>query len=493
MDLLPGKPLSLWVDRLAARRFPALRGDREFDVVVVGAGIAGLSAALRLKRAGRRVAVIEMLRVGGQVTGRSTAKVTAQHGLIYHDLERRLGRHAARLYADAQAAGLAEIADHVHRHRIACGFERKAAHLFTARAETVERLAAEADAARRAGLPAELVRDVPLPVPAVAALRFADQAQFDPCPYLAHLAAEVDGGGSAVFEDTRVTAVLDGEPCAVTAGGFTVKAADVVVASHLPVVPDGAFHKKTTPRAHLVIAAPLERGRAPDGMFLGLDAPTHSIRGADGGRTLVVAGPSYATGHGGNTIARVREIESFARAHFPIGPVSHHWGNEDYDSQDRLPFVGRAAKDSRHLWVATGFGAWGFTNGAAAGRILGDALTGRANPWAELFDATREPAEVAGGGHAHHDDAGRPPRSPADLAPGDGAVFDAGEEKVAVWKDEAGVSHALSATCTHLGCPVAWNPAERTWDCHCHGSVFAADGRVLHGPAVGDLKAHKLP
>lgn len=501
---MPGHQGSVWAATTPSmRRRPTLDRDIEADVCIVGAGIAGLTAALRLKYAGCTVAVLESRKIGHQVTGRSNAKATSQHGLVYADLAARLGEEAARLYGEANQTAIEYIAGRVQDLGIDCGFERRAAYVFTGDAARVPELEREAETARRLGLPACLVRDVPLPYPAEAAVRFDDQAQINPLAYLDALATAVEGGSCNVFENTRALAIEDGEPAVVTTADGRVRAKNVIVATNLPVIPEGDFHEKTGPRSHPVVAATIPEQDAPDGMFLCVDAPTHSVRTApfgDGRRLLVVVGESYVPGEVADVAGMVGSLAGFVADRFPTAaPVQWHWINMDYDSVDRIPFVGLATRQSRHLHVATGFSSWGITGGTVAGLLLADAINGLDNPWQPLYDAARDPGKAANDGHppmrSEGENGGRKPPEggAAALAPGEAAVFETGDEPVAAYRDDQGRLHSVSAVCTHLGCTISWNNAERNWECPCHGSVFGPDGEVLKGPAVQDLPHRDAP
>jgi Rieske Fe-S protein len=223
---------------------------------------------------------------------------------------------------------------------------------------------------------------------------------------------------------------------------------------------------------------------APNGMFIAAEEPFHSIRtGRDGsGLVLVVLGPRFKTGQEADVASRFRELEEWASKNFRVGDVGWRWSNEDMDTADRLGFVGAPSQGSG-FYVATGFNAWGITNGTAAGILVADQILGRANPWSSLFDPGRPyPKDFNQAG---------PTATPIDdvakLTTGEGGVIEHAGEKLAIWKDEQGTVHAISAKCTHKGCVVTWNNADRTWDCPCHGSIFASDGSVIHGPAVEPL------
>jgi glycine/D-amino acid oxidase-like deaminating enzyme len=319
----------VWNQSVSISDHPQLAGEVEVDVAIVGGGIAGVTTALLLKLSGKRVALLEARRVGRQVTGHSNAKITSLHSLVYADLTARLGADAAGLYGAAHQAALGRIAEWVEERAIECGFERRPAYTFTQPPGWVAQIEAEYEAAIELGLPASLHRDIGLPYPVQAAIRFDDQAQFNPTAYVRDIAAALLGDQSFVFERTRVLEIEPGDPCTVRAASGAVHAKDVVLATNLPVTTAGEFHKKAAPRAHLVVAGRIEPERAPGGMYLSIDPPTHSVRTApsDGGRILIVVGESFAPGHVRNTAAmyaacgRSRAIASASATSSRSGPT----------------------------------------------------------------------------------------------------------------------------------------------------------------------------
>jgi glycine/D-amino acid oxidase-like deaminating enzyme/nitrite reductase/ring-hydroxylating ferredoxin subunit len=482
MTSLPGKSGSCWVASVKGESYPKLDRSLHAETVIIGGGIVGLTAALRLCEAGRQVIVLEGLRVGGQVTGRSTAKITTQHALIYRDLILRLGLDKARAYAEANRAGAAQIKDWARLYGIECDLETKAAYAYATNPERKADIEAEADAARKLGLAAEVVERAPLPFDTAGALRFPHQAQFNPAAYLSGLAQAVVKRGGGIYENSRT--VFIGEASrwrAVTKGG-NVHAENIVVATNIPVKSPLGMATRTQPRSHVAMAFRSDDAGLIDGMFISIDEPTRSLRmGRDQeGPLLVALGPKYNTGWDGNVASRFAELEGWVKANLPVGAAAWRWCNEDYDSFDRIPMAGEPdPKSSPGFFIATGYNAWGITNGTATGVMIADLILTGESPWRQLYDPSRPvPKDF------HKDGDSRSiVSSEALIQPGEGGVIVKGEEKIAVFRDDKGEYRRLSAKCTHKGCTVTWNNADKTWNCPCHGSMFAADGSVLHGPA----------
>jgi glycine/D-amino acid oxidase-like deaminating enzyme/nitrite reductase/ring-hydroxylating ferredoxin subunit len=436
--------------------------------------------------------VVEARRIGRQVTGRSTAKITCQHGLIYRHLIDTFDLDLAKRYAEANRRGVEQILTWVKELDIACDLEPKDAYTYTTDPARRHEIEAEAEAARRLGFDAEALAEAPLPFATAGALRFPDQAQFNPARYLIGLAEALKAAGGRIFENSRVTKVdKTGKRWRVTAGRGVLTAPYVFIATNLPMAGPGSYDQRTLPRCHIAMGFRLPSRAAIDGMFIGIDEPTHSLRtGRDrDGPLLVALGPKFTTGHDSDVAARFRNLEQWVRQNIQVGDTLWRWANEDYDSPDRVPFAGQPSNDARGLYIATGFNGWGISNGTAAGIAIADQIRGQSEPWASIYKpARRVPKGFNQGGDTQSsiDDI-------ESIPAGHGGVITRGKQKLAVWKDVDGRPHALSAACTHKGCVVTWNNAERTWDCPCHGSMFSADGEVIHGPAVTPLAAKKLP
>ncbi|MFO7285860.1 MAG: FAD-dependent oxidoreductase [Gammaproteobacteria bacterium] len=494
---------SCWLASVPERPLAApLEGDERAEVAVVGGGIVGVTTALMLQRAGRSVALLEASRVGHGVTGGSTAKITSQHGLVYHELEQRHGREAALRYARSNQAAREWIERQVDTLGIDCGFERRPAYVYAEGAAQVPSVEREAEAAARAGLPATFVRgDGRFPFEVHAAVRFDEQAQFDPVRYLEGLVADFVAKGGVIHEATRAIDVERGSPCTVVTRRGEIRADHVVIATNIPFLDRGGYFARVFPYRHMAIAATVPAARVPAGMFISADSPTRSFRTApwtENERLLIVVGEAFPTA-AADTVQRLMELETFAAERFGTAAPTFRWGNQDYYAADRIPFVGPLVPGITRIRVATGFNAWGITAGTAAAMILTDAIAGRDNDWAPLYDSrrigwrggarslVRKNVAVAAGWLAERIEQA-PPREPGSLRRGEGAIVSVSGKAAAAYRDQDGEVHLFDARCTHMGCRLRWNIAESSFDCHCHGSRFDVRGEILNGPAVRPLR-----
>jgi glycine/D-amino acid oxidase-like deaminating enzyme len=515
-DRLGGRQISLWLATASVTGYPALDTDLEVDVAVVGAGIAGLTAALALKRTGYTVAVLEAARVGTGVTGHTTGKVTSLHRLAYTELADRHGPDVARTYGQANQAAVEHIARVVAEEGIDCGFRRVSNYTYAESDDARAKARDEAETAARLGLPSVFTADVPLPFAVRGAVRFDGQAQLHAVRYVQGLARAVEGGGSRVFEDSRVTSVRDGAPVVVRTGQGTVRAHEVVLATNVPFggdVPSDGNLSSQDPglpagryylhRSYL-IASPASSPRL-SGTFISVDEPMRSILATDvdGSGFVLAGGEGHRATEPGDAADRYRRLAAFSRERLGTGEVSFRWSTQDSMPVDGLPYVGPLYPAAGHVHVITGLRKWGLTNGTAGALILADTLTGRHNPWAAVFDSNRKISAGASAGAAAPTAQPAPPAQPtgaedsqaavAALRPGVGAVIEVDGRPTAVFATASGDLLAVSAVCTHLGCTVEFNPDEATWDCPCHGSRFASDGKVIQGPAAVNLEPRRAP
>ncbi|MET1034964.1 MAG: FAD-dependent oxidoreductase [Arthrobacter sp.] len=500
---------SLWLDRHPPVPTDPFEADARYDAVVVGAGLTGLATALLLSRSGLDVAVLEARSVGAVATGNTTAKLSLLQGTVLTGLRRHVGADVARAYVDGNREGQAWLLRYLEEHRVPT--QRRDAFTYATSADGRAALERELEAVRDAGLAAVLTEDVGLPFPTRGALVLRDQAQFDPAAVLAALAADLRSRGSVVVDGVRVLDVKTGAPSAVLTSHGTVHAEHVILATGAPILDRGLYFAKLEPSRSYAAAyrVPGAPESLPAGMYLSADAPGRSLRTApDGGdELLLVGGNGHVVGRAGSTAALVADLDAWTRRHFPGAERTHRWSAQDYRSVNAVPFVGRLSRGGGRIHVATGYNKWGMTNGIAAALSLSADILGGHLPWARtLHHRARRPADVAEGlrlnaGVAGHlargwlraelgrkRQAAEPGATPDGGIPeGHGTVRRDGLRPVAVSRVD-GATCAVSAVCTHLGGVLAWNDAERSWDCPLHGSRFAATGKLLEGPATADLK-----
>ncbi|MBX0294963.1 FAD-dependent oxidoreductase [Haloarcula nitratireducens] len=495
---------SIWLDGSSPTTYDQLDRDLSVDTVVVGGGIAGVTTAARLKEAGQSVAVVERDRILTGTTGHTTAKLTSLHGLRYDHLLEHFGEAEARQYAEANQAAIDEVEATIEARDIDCEFERTPAYTYATSRDGRGDVRDEVDAARRVGLPATYTESTPLPYDVEAAVRFDEQARFDPRKYLLALARDIPGDGSYVFEDTKALDVDDGDPCRVQTEYGDLTADDVVMATNFPFVDRALYFSRLYPKRSYVVAARV-RDDPVEGMYYHSEEPYFSVRPRPGGdeSMVLVGGQNHQTGQGGSTEERYRALERQARERFDVESIEYRWSTQDYTAVDEVPFVGPHTPRSDHVYVATGFGGWGLTNGVAAGRLLSELVLGREPSWRDVYDPNRLQVGASMRAFLHynadsmrHFVGDRLEPSPAEkvgsLGRGEGTVVRDGATPVGVSRDADGELHAVSARCTHLGCLVEWNDGERSWDCPCHGSRFDCDGDVLDSPAVEELDAVDL-
>lgn len=499
MTQLSEKPVSFWIDSTPETNFPPLIDNLLVDVAIVGAGIAGLTATVLLKRAGLSVAVIESKRVAQGVSGHTTAKLTSLHQLIYAELIDKFGEEKARLYGESNEAAIAQVAALVEEEQIDCDFSRQSNYTYADTTDQLSKIVAEVEAAKKLGLPASLVNETSLPFAIAGAVKFENQAQFHVRKYLLHLAKSIPSDDNCyLFENTKVETVEQNNPCQVITDKGRLRAEKVLITTHLPILDRGLYFAKTYPKRSYIIGARIDSSQAPQGMFIGSGKDYNSIRTTpyQDGLLLLIGGGGHKVGEVSNTEECYLKLEQFAHAKFGIDNFDYRWSTQDMVSFDKLPYIGKLTPLDENIYVATGFSLWGMSNGTLSGMLLKDLVLGKSNSWTELYDSTRATPfltpqsvkqNISVGTHWVGDRLKGLTSSVADVKSNEGKVVTVKGEKIAAYRDETGNLHAVSAVCSHLACIVGWNNAEKSWDCPCHGARFNFDGEVIHGPAIKDL------
>ena len=495
--------LPYWIDSTALPRFSPLERDIDVDVAVVGGGITGLTAAFLLSAAGRRVAVVERDRCAQFDTGHTTAHVTMVTDLRLTELVDRFGRTHAQAVWDSGLAAIAQIDRIVREQKIDCAFAQVEGYLHAPAGEPTQKqadeLRAEADLATELGFDAAFVDQVPhVGGPGI---QFADQARIHPLKYLAGLAKAITANGGEIFEKSNAEEFFD-EPLGLRANGHRVRCREIVIATHNPLVGVAGmtsatlFQTKLALYSSYVVAGHVPRGTVPDALFWDTGDPYQYLRiDPQGDRDLVIfGGEDHKTGQMSDTDVCFTRLEHALARRVPRISLSHRWTGQVIETPDGLPYIG-AMTD--HQYAATGFSGNGITFGTLAGMMACDGVLDRRNPWTDLFDVDRKKIGSAWNYIKENADypyylirdrfAGTNGRSLRGIRRGHGKVIEYQGQSVAAYRSENGALTVKSATCTHLGCLVSWNAAERSWDCPCHGSRFSVDGRVIGGPAEAPL------
>lgn len=492
-----------WTDSTGFPEFDQLDRDLEVDVVVVGGGITGLTAAYLLGRAGRSVAVLDRDRCAQIDTGHTSAHLTMVTDSRLTELERRFGRDHAQAAWDGGLAAMMQIERIVDEHDIDCDFEWVDGYLHPPVGDKPDEKALRAEAALAAelGFDADYVEDVPfIRGPGV---RFENQARFHPRRYLAGVAKAVREQGGLIFERSNADEFFD-DPKGVRSHGHLIRCSDFVIATHNPVLgtagATGAtiFQTKLALYTTYVVAGRVPRGTVADALFWDTADPYRYLRvEPDGDQDLVIyGGEDHKTGQATDTNVVYGQLEEALRTLIGGIQVSHRWSGQVIETPDGLPYIGRMAD---HQYAATGFSGNGMTFGTLGAIMITDAILGRPNPWAELFDPGR--AAVRRGLWEYIKEnkdypyyllrgrvAGAEGRSVRAVKRAEGKIIERDGKKLAVSRNNRGALSVLDATCTHMGCIVSWNDAEHTWDCPCHGSRFTTKGKVISGPAESPLE-----
>ena len=474
---------SVWSESCKFRKREALNKDIKTNVLVIGAGIAGILTAYMLKQKGRDVVLIDAAEIASCNTKNTTAKITSQHDLIYSKLISEFGEEKARQYAKANELAIKKYKEIIEDKRIECDFEEKPAYVYSL--NEVDVLKEEVEAAKNLGIDAEFVQEANLPFKINGAVKFNNQAQFNPLKFLKGISNEL-----VIYENTRALEIK--ENLVVTSRG-NITANNIVVATHYPIMnaPGYYFMKMHQERSYVLA---LENTSEIDGMYIDLNKEGYSFRTYN--NLLLLGGISHRTGENeeGGSYDELRKV---AKRLYPKAKEKYYWSAQDCMTIDGIPYIGRYSSETPNIYVATGFNKWGMTSSMVSAMIISDMILEKENDFSEIFSPRRFDLSLSINNIANDlietaknfiaQKVYIPSSEIEHIKNGHGGIIEYNGEKVGVYKNKEGKEFFVSTKCTHLGCQLSWNSDELTWDCPCHGSRFDYKGRLIGSPATKDL------
>ena len=502
---------SLWLNEKTKEKFSKLEKDLETQVCIIGAGIFGISTAYYLTQKGYNVTILERDKIANRVTGHTTAKITSQHGLIYHYLLSQYGKEFARKYYLANQKSIQEIEKIITQNQIDCDFERQNSCVYTTNQSEIKKIEEELQALKELDIEASKTEKTPLPFEIVSGIEFKNQAQFNPIKYIDGLVKRITDTKGKIFENTLCYDIKrDGDSYICYTENNTVKAKYVVLASHYPFINfPGVYFAKMYQSSSYVIGIDT-KSELFDGMYINIQSPIYSFRTAKDAdkKILLLGGGDHKTGENTSYQDSYGLLEEKAKQWYLNCEIKYRWSTRDCITLDKIPYIGEFSNTLPNMYVGTGFNKWGMTSSNVAARIITDKIDEKENEYSEVFEATRlnpivnkdevknmvsqtvkslvverieEPEKVI------NDET-----SLDDLKQETGQIIEWNGEKVGVYKDIEGKMFAVKPVCTHLGCILNWNGADKTWDCPCHGSRFDYTGKNLYNPALKDLEKVEL-
>ncbi len=497
----------LWDPAPDIKGYPTLDRDIEADVAIIGGGITGVTAALLLSKAGKKVVLLEQYRIGGGTTGSSTGNLYAPIGQYLSSVITVDNKKIMKSVVESRLAAINLIKSQIEEYKIDCDLQQVPWHLFCTHDDpsSLKEINNEYEAAKMAGLKIGNVVPLQFPFEAKEILTVFDQAQINPLKYVQRLAASLNVSFCQVFEDSQVVDVQEGSPCMLNTALGSVKADKVIMATHSP---KGIFGVQASmePKREYALAVKLKGELPAPAIYWDINKagePKFSIRTCKNsqGNYLLVLHEQHKVGHMDDSYTFPDPVEAYLRNHFDVEEVVYAWSAQQYSSIDKLPFIGMSPI-KRNVFIATGFAADGLVYGTLSAMIIKDAVLGIKNPWEHIYDPLRMPSFSSIPKFLKHnyevfsdmfvDFVSSHTTEIRQVESGKGKVIKINGSHLAVYKDGKGGIYALSAICPHMGCSVHWNGFEKSWDCPCHGSRFSKEGEVLEGPAYKGLKIHYI-
>lgn len=501
------EPESYWISSTDSKDYPALKDDINVDVIIVGGGMLGITSGYLLTKEGLRVAIVDADRILNGTTGHTTAKITSQHGLFYEKTIKQIGEEKTKQYADSNEKAIKLIAKIIEDENIDCDFKWQDAYVYTQDDNYVKDIKNEAVAAQKLGIDAFFIDKLSLPFPIKGAVGFRKQVQFHPRKYLLSLADDITENGGHIFENTKAVDIEELENkdkySVIMGNSNSITAYKVIIASHYPFSNLKGMYFSRIYQERSYIVAIKAKSKFPGGMYISAETPTRSLRSQPYGDSelILLAGGSHKVGQGEDTNSYYEKLIDFANKNFDVEEILYRWSAQDCYAMDNIPFIGSINAKHPNIYVATGFKKWGMTGSTVSAMVLKDLIVKGQSPYAEVYD----PARFTYAGSVWHyikenlnvasyliSGKLSPGSLDTDIKKEQGKIIDIDGEKVGAYRDENGKLYLVNTTCTHMGCEVTWNNAERTWDCPCHGSRFSPTGDVIDSPAFEPLERIEL-
>lgn len=474
---------SIWSENCKFNRRDELNGDVKTDILIIGAGIAGILVGYLLKKSGREVVVIDKGEIASGNTRNTTAKITSQHDLIYYKLIEEFGEEKARQYAKANELAIKMYKEIIEERKIKCDFEEVPAYIYSL--NDTELIKKEVDAAKNLGIEAEFVENINIPLDIKGAVKFNNQGQFNPLKFIEDISKEL-----VIYENTRAIKIEDN---LVTTNRGKIVANHIVIATHYPIMnaPGYYFMKMHQERSYVIA---LENADNIEGMYIDYEKQGYSFRNYKG--LLLLGGVSQRTGENesGGSYDKLREV---AKEIYPKAREKYHWSAQDCMTIDGIPYIGKYSESIPNIYVATGFNKWGMTSAMVSAMIISDLILGKENDFSDIFSPKRFDLSLSISNIAKDlatttknfiaQKIYIPSSEIEHIKNGHAGVVEYKGQKVGVYKNEEGKEFIVSTKCPHLGCELHWNADELTWDCPCHGSRFNYKGKLIDSPSVKDI------
>ena len=493
---------SYWILSSKNSHYETLNKNEQTDCLIVGSGIVGLTTAYLLAKENREVIIIDANTVGGGSSGRNTGKVTSQHGLIYNAISKKHSPKKARMYYDANEEGMKLVEDIINEHNISCDLKKVPSFVYTLDENYIKDIKNEYETCKELKIPCDYydhINGIPLDVK--GALCFKEQIQFHPKKYIDQLAKINKDLGVKIYENTSAIDIEVAEKYVIkTDKGYSIECNNLIIASSNPWY-DGLrlyFAKEEASRSYLICTKLKEK--ILDGNYINVEEPRRTFRNYEdesGERYLIIGGQDHKTGKCDNEGESYDIIEDYAKNNFKVGEVISKWSAQDYLPYDEVPYIGRINSKENNIYIVTGTNKWGLSNGSIGAKIITDLITKNSSEYEELYNPSRVKSYlnskfIESSVEMAYDYIKGKINSGDDRLPqkDEGKTITINGERYGAYRDAKGYLYIVDITCTHLGCELRFNSAEKSWDCPCHGSRFNYKGEILNGPALKPLKLY---